>query len=145
LTDADMPSDIPPNLIADYQVANYEIGEGAQRFVMKVDQRSEELALLYRDRRISRAAYITACNPYSVKHTPAENDAAHGALLRELHTRSVEWIASVSKAPDGSHPEKGVLALGLELEVAKAIGEQFRQNAIVWAGEDATPGLVLLR
>jgi hypothetical protein len=35
--------------------------------------------------------------------------------------------------------------LGLDLDTSCALGREFHQNAIVWAGEDAVPSLILLR
>ncbi len=35
--------------------------------------------------------------------------------------------------------------LGLPLEEARALGNEFEQNAIVWSGPDAVPKLILLR
>jgi hypothetical protein len=37
------------------------------------------------------------------------------------------------------------LSLLLVLDEAKVIGTQYRQNALVWCGEDAVPLLILLR
>ena len=41
--------------------------------------------------------------------------------------------------------EPSFLALGVSLDTAKSLGVEFHQNAIVWASEDATPQLILLR
>ena len=38
-----------------------------------------------------------------------------------------------------------VLSLGISLELGSQIGTKYGQNAIVWAGSDAIPKLVLLR
>ncbi|MBI0412378.1 MAG: DUF3293 domain-containing protein, partial [Nitrosospira sp.] len=41
--------------------------------------------------------------------------------------------------------EKGFLAVGVDLVTAQRLGDQYGQNAILWADEDAVPRLVLLR
>jgi len=41
--------------------------------------------------------------------------------------------------------EKSFFALGVDLETAKNLGICYQQNAIVWAGADAVPKLILLR
>jgi hypothetical protein len=41
--------------------------------------------------------------------------------------------------------EASVLALGISLELGSQFGIKYGQNAIVWAGSDAIPKLVLLR
>jgi hypothetical protein len=48
--------------------------------------------------------------------------------------------------PSGNWPaEKSFLALGLDLEVSRALGAEFQQNAVLWANADAIPRLILLR
>jgi hypothetical protein len=140
-----MTTQIPPELVAAYRSAEYWIGDGADAFCMTIDQHSMALEKLYRDRGVSGAAYITAFNPYSRKTSPAGNEAAHQALLTNLQQRGVPTLHAVSKDREGRHQEKGLLALGLHPEAAQALGNLFEQNAIVVAGADATPQLVLLR
>ena len=41
--------------------------------------------------------------------------------------------------------EASYLIFGLTLEAAKMLGMRLEQNAIVWAGVDAVPQLILLR
>jgi len=138
-------SKLPDELIEAYRQAEYRVGDGADAFCLKVGVRSMELEKLFRDRGVSSAAFVTAFNPFGRKRPAAENEASHAELVGVLDARSAAWLSAVSRAPDGSHPEKGVLVLGLQREEAKWIGERFQQNAIVCAAEDATPELVLLR
>ena len=47
---------------------------------------------------------------------------------------------------DGAWPaEKSFFVFGVDLETARMLGVRYRQNAVVWAAEDAIPKLVLLR
>jgi hypothetical protein len=41
--------------------------------------------------------------------------------------------------------EASVGVFGISMENACELGIRYRQNAIIWVGEDATPQLVLLR
>jgi len=41
--------------------------------------------------------------------------------------------------------EESFLVLGISLEAAKKLGNQFEQNAIVWSDSDAVPQLIMLR
>lgn len=52
---------------------------------------------------------------------------------------------------EGKHPsgdwdgEASVLVLGIDLDDAKAAGNKWEQNAIVWSGADGVPQLILLQ
>jgi hypothetical protein len=60
--------------------------------------------------------------------------------------RPEEIIDGESSDSIGTWPgEKSFLVLGLDLETAIRLGREFRQNALVWADEDAIPRLILLR
>jgi hypothetical protein len=66
-------------------------------------------------------------------------------LQEELGSRSTPFIDGIGEDVTGQWPgEPSVLALGLSLDTAKNYGVQFEQNAIVWAGTDACPQLILL-
>lgn len=55
-------------------------------------------------------------------------------------------IGGLNIDPAGQWPqEKSFFVLGVDLETARAIGQHFKQNAIVWIQSDAIPHLVLLR
>mgnify|MGYP003348115342 CR=1 FL=1 len=98
-----------------------EANDTANLFRLNIDAPSGPLARLYRDRGVSSAAYITAFNPYSRGQSPAGNEAAHHALVRAVQERRLALLHAESRAPDGSHPEKGLLALGIDLvEIGRA-------------------------
>jgi hypothetical protein len=76
----------------------------------------------------------------------AENETAQAELERLL-TRDgfIVWRGR-GIDPSGDWPgEDSVLVLGISKDVSIDFGRQYRQNAIVWLGEDATPELVLLK
>ena len=56
------------------------------------------------------------------------------------------FIDGIGCDPSGCWPgEASCLVLGLSIDIARALGTEFEQNAIVWCGADAVPELVLLR
>lgn len=138
-------TEIDSGLIDAYRAASYWVGEADAAFCLRVGELSQELARLFRDRGVGSAAYITAFNPYSRQPSPDENEAAHHALLRAMRERRVAVVHAVSKASDGTHAEKGLVALGLARDAAIELGKRFEQNAIVFADTNATPELLLLR
>jgi hypothetical protein len=118
-------------------------------FVLHVDKYSAALSQLFAAFGHRCAAFITACNPLSMPHGHEENLAACARLRdRLMHycARPEEIIDGESSDSIGTWPgEKSFLVLGLDLETAIRLGREFRQNALVWADEDAIPRLILLR
>lgn len=141
-----MSSAISADLIASYRAADYQAGSGFATVSLRIDQYSASLAQLLAVSGRQCAVFITACNPGSQPQSPAANQVAHAHLREELSRHANQIIEGASSDPSGAWPaEPSLLALGVELDVAKALGRQFGQNAVVWAGADAIPRLILLR
>ena len=136
---------IATDLVGAYVDTDYRVA-ASPPFVLRIDQHSPALAEAYRRSHAMSAVFITADNPFSEITSDVENVANHielGAQLREL-TDNVFDGAGQGAAADWP-PESSYLALGLCREQACALGIQFNQNAIVFAGADAIPRLILLR
>ena len=74
-----------------------------------------------------------------------EQRAAEARAERERR-EGYPTLTALGVDPTGEWPgEESVFVPGLDLERAKSLGVEFGQNAIVWAGPDAVPQLVLLR
>lgn len=130
--------------ITAYRATDYRVLSPSP-FVLKVDQPSKLLQRLYHERGFGSAAIITAWNPFSTRVSDACNEAAQIRLEKVLTARSIAFIKAIGEDPSGLWPgEVSVLALGLSLDAVKFLGIDFKQNAIVWAGPDATPELILL-
>ncbi len=140
-----MGSVIDPQLVAEYRRTEYRV-RAEPPFTLTIGCHSPELLALFRKSGTESAAFITAWNPFSQASTPAQNEAAQRRFLRELDGRGLQWFDGLGVGADSKwDPEPSVLVLGLTHADASAIGVQYRQNAIVWAGADAIPALVLLR
>lgn len=149
-------SEIPVELVAAYRSTEYRVGPPAGlgkgssgEFILRIDQYSKPLSRLFTALGHQCAVFITACNPFSLPQSPEVNLAACARLRDELicHTSHPGLIIEgegrdPSKAWAG---EKSFLALGLNLEISRILGRDFGQNAVVWAGADAIPRLILLR
>jgi hypothetical protein len=95
--------------------------------------------------RVDCSAFITAWNPLSQQLSATENEERHQALMAEIKSQSLSFLPGEGKHPSNNWPtEQSVLVLGLSLEAAKTLGRRFEQNAVVWAGRDGVPELVLL-
>lgn len=156
-------SEVSDDLVAAYRSTDYRIesgvGSGCDAIILHVDLHSEPLAQLFAASGHRCAAFITACNPFSLPQNPEANLAAC-ARLRHRLDRQLRRHATQATQPAQAHQiiegmscdssgawaaEKSFLALGLDLEASRAIGREFGQNAIIWSGPDAVPRLILLR
>jgi len=142
-------SELPGDLIATYRSAHYRAGSGQEAIVLRVDQYSEPLSRLFSTSGRLCAAFITAGNPYGMRQSQEENRAACARLRAKLDqyvSRSGDMIEGMGFDPSEEWPgEESFLVLGLDLETSRALGNEFQQNAIIWADADAIPRLILLR
>ena len=119
---------------------------GDEPFTLRVGEICPALAAAHKRHRVDCSAYITACNPFSQILDDEANAERHAALGRELGQRSRASIEGIGRHPSNQWPgEASYLIFGLTLEAAKTLGTRLEQNAIVWAGADALPQLILLR
>jgi hypothetical protein len=138
-------SRLSPSLIAAYRETEYRV-TADRPFVLRIDEPCAELLALYKTSKLACATFITACNPFSQAVSHAQNTERQNELAKELRRRSLTFLEGVGKHPSGDWPgESSFLVLGLSLEAAKSLGQQYEQNAIVWCGADAVPKLVLLK
>ncbi|SCY09242.1 Protein of unknown function [Nitrosospira sp. Nl5] len=146
-------SEVSDDLIAAYRAAAYRIKPGLEpgcdAIILRVGHYSEPLSRLFAASGHQCAAFITACNPFSMPQSDEQNVAASARLYDKLN-RQLGNAGRIREGegcdPAGAWPgEKSFLALGLDLETSRALGGEFGQNAIVWADADAIPRLVLLR
>lgn len=140
-----MKSRLPPDLISVYRSTDYKVSSPSASFVLRVGVYNAPLASLLASSGHSQAAFITAYNPLGKASKPALNTKALTALKLDLVAMGCALLEGVGLGKDGWDDERGVLALGLRLRKAKALGRKFRQNALVWVGKKAVPRLVLLR
>jgi hypothetical protein len=149
-------SKIADDLIAAYRSACYWIGEQVDQgkglasgaIILRIDQHSEPLSQLFSASGHRSATFITAFNPLGQIQNPEINQEASAHLFGRLGNLvgPGQIIEGEGFDPSGKWPaEKSFLALGLDLEASCALGKEFSQNAIVWAGADAVPRLILLR
>jgi len=129
-----------------YRATHYRVGVGPEAFTLRIDIPSNALRRLYEDTGHTCGVFITAFNPFGQQQSAHANEAAHGRLgecLRGLCPRVIEGMGA---DPTGDWPqERSYFALGVDQAAASELGARFHQDAVVWAGPDAIPRLVLLR
>lgn len=145
IQDNHIATSVLPTLIAAYTATCYRVF-GQETFDLKIGQKSAKLSRLCQKYGCLSALIITAWNPYSAATSEVENMAAQGRLESTLLAGSVPFVAAIGDGAEMNWPgEASVLALGLSLDAAKSLGIEFRQNAIVWSDQDATPKLIMLQ
>lgn len=90
--------------------------------------------------------FITAFNPFGQVQSAEVNKAAHSRLRDCLRALGPYVIEGAGADPSGAWPEEiSFFALGIDNAAARQLGSRFHQDAVVWAGPDAVPRLLLLR
>ena len=141
-----MATKISSELLGAYQATEYWVGKGPDAFCLHIDRPSKQLAELLKSNGKSSAAFVTAYNPYSRPCSEAYNTLAHERLRLALKSEFDYFTEGVGQDSAGNWPqENSFLVMGIDLQRAKNLGNQFEQNAIVWSGNDSTPALVLLK
>ncbi len=140
-------SEISADLIAAYRATDYRLGQGADAFTLRIDTYAGALSRLYALSRCTCGVFITAYNPFGKDQSLEANESAHTRLREELKVLAPGRVIEGAGAdPTGDRPEeKSFFALGLDLNAARDLGSSYKQDAIVWVGEDAVPKLILLR
>jgi len=146
VTDAPRPTELPDWLLDAYRATEYRVMLPGGPLVLRIGQHSAGLASLMQAHGVTSVAYVTACNPRSRVHDEAWNLRARSRLDACLDDGGWPCLEGLGIDPDGGHPgEPSVLVLGIAPGEAEALARAFDQDAIVVAGPEATPRLVLLR
>jgi len=140
-----MASAIDAATLQAYRETHYRV-LGDLPMILLVDQPSAPLAALHRALGVASSAFITAANPFSLRCDDDANARRQQALARDVAKMGLRTIEAAGEHPANGWPaEPSFLVPGLSLEDARALGEKYEQNAVVWSGADAVPRLVLLR
>jgi sugar phosphate isomerase/epimerase len=136
---------IDPHTIRAYTETAYRV-HGEPGFTLRVGEACAELLAAHARQGVDCSAFLTAWNPFSQPTDDIANAARQAELLDALSRLGLVCMPGLGRHPSNDWPgEDSVLALGLGLNAAKALGQRFEQNAIVWIGTDAVPQLILLR
>lgn len=138
-------SKVDPSLIQAYVETEYRVSDDPP-FVLKVGVASEQLLAAYNARGLYCAFFITVYNPFSQKLSDAANMERHRRFEEELVSQGQPYLNAVGHNSNNDWPaEPGFLVFGSMPEEARALGECWEQNAVVYCGEHAVPELMLLR
>jgi hypothetical protein len=136
---------IAPETRDAYQATHYR-ADAAPPVVLRIGEPSARLRELHARWGVDASVFVTAFNPESRSLDEAENARRHEALREEIDRRGLRCLEGAGQHPtNGWPPERSFLVLGVDLDEAREWGARWQQNAVVWAGADAVPRLILLR
>ena len=136
---------IPKDIVQAYLETDYRV-HADPAFTLRVGVQSAELMTLHKSLGKVCSTFITASNPWSQQVDCTENRRLNSFLSEELDNLGLPYIEGFGQHPSNEWPgEESFLVLGLPLEESKKLGSMFRQNALIWCGQDATPQMILLR
>lgn len=140
-----MQSQLDQTLINAYLKTHYHV-RMAKHFILEIGKQSPELLRWQSIFGVDCSAFITAHNPLGVRLPDQENEDRNNILLSEVQAIYKTVVKGFGQDPLGEWPnEDSFLIFGISLDDAKAVGNKYEQNAIVWCGSDAVPQLILLR
>jgi hypothetical protein len=136
---------IDPATLLAYRQTEYRV-LGEVPAVLRVGVHCPQLAMLHQLHQTHCSAFVTACNPLGVLADEALNAQRQEALRAQIKVQRHVAIAGLGQHPAGGWPpEPSYLVLDISRDAAQRLGNQFEQNAILWADGDAIPELILLR
>ena len=137
---------IPGDLLSAYRNTHYRVPTPAGTQTLMIGCHSPWAAELLASHCAPGAAFLTAWNPYSEALDAAANAVAQGSLIKAVDALGHASLPGEGVDPTGDWPgEASLLIIGITLAQACDLGRQFKQNAFVYIGPDATPELILLR
>lgn len=145
LTVTGSPSTLDPQLLDAYRQTRYVV-EDESPFVLSIGEFSEPLAAVHRRFGAACSVYLTAYNPQSRIRSAAENRIAQQRLQSAIASRGLPMLEGRGESVGGEWPpEASVLVPGMSQRDGLSLARTYAQNAIVVAGADAIPRLLLLR
>jgi hypothetical protein len=121
-----------PKLEAAYRDTEYRVDDGPfGPFVIRVGETCVDLEQLLFDEVEFDWAYLTACNPGSVRLTGEANFHRTMELRDALRARWPRHYSGVGVGHDGTWREPSFLVLGITEGDAVEVARHFGQNAIV--------------
>ncbi|MCC6912163.1 MAG: DUF3293 domain-containing protein [Rhodospirillaceae bacterium] len=133
---------VPPDLIAAYRAAIYEIDANGEPLAFHVDRPSARVDALLAAHGAAEAVLITAYNPRSKIQSEEKNALAHGALIEAVRAVGKDYVLTRARDPGDNGPtEAGLFVFDLSRDGGLALARRFGQYAIVYVEKGAPPAL----
>jgi len=116
-----------------YKQTAYKVYNNQDNYVIRIDELNDFFSAFCHQLNITNWAVITAYNPYSKECLPEENDMNNLRLKAVLEEMGLTVLEADGVPADSNWDiEKSYFVYNLSLDIAKIIGKQFEQNAIVY-------------
>lgn len=126
-----------------YKATTYRVFLPGGLCELRIGEASETLRCWLETPGVENFAIITACNPGSQPRPAADNAEQQAQLECDLIEGNYEPYAAENVADGGDWPaEESCFIPDIELADARALGDDYGQNAIVYGGADGVPTLV---
>lgn len=109
---------------------------------IRIGQENESLTVFLFDNNAFTWAYVSACNPYSIKISDSENQKRHEILMEQVKNRGWRFLEGEGRAMDRTWAEKSLFILDISKKEALELAQQFEQNAIVFGYFNQKPQLL---
>jgi hypothetical protein len=131
-------------LIEAYQSTKFVVDIPGGQIVLRVTEPNHRIDALLRTCNASTGAFITACNPRSVRLESAENARRHEMLVNRVRKLGHQFFSGRGIGMDGDWPpEESVFIVAIKRSGALELGRDCGQNAIVFKEVGRSPELVL--
>ena len=128
---------ISPKLIKAYKEAIYVVHLGDREIALQVNKASLQLAKLMEEWEVPTAAFLTAFNPYNQTLDAKENEARQKRMWSDAQPMCSKIFPGMGRDQNDAWPhELSMLALGIHLEDARALADQYEQNAFLWVSNE---------
>ncbi|MGI8812796.1 MAG: DUF3293 domain-containing protein [Pyrinomonadaceae bacterium] len=126
-----------------YLATDYVVSDGEVHFEIGIGSKNRELAEFLATNTLTKWAFLTAYNPYSIELTDEDNQRPQRILFDRLREAGYSFLHGYGKSRyQDWPPEPSVLVLGISPEKAVELGRAFQQNAIVTGSSDKPAELV---
>ncbi|WP_341677192.1 DUF3293 domain-containing protein [Niveibacterium sp. SC-1] len=138
-------SALPPELVAAYRAAHYVV-PGRAPLLLRVGETNPALAALLASLAVQGAAFLTTCNPGSVRLEAEENARRMRILQAEIREAGLPVINALARDPSGQWPDEASLLIpGASRAWSEALAQRHGQNGFLWLDAQGRIELVLLR
>lgn len=128
---------ISPRCIKAYREAVYVVHLGDREIALQVNKVSSQLANLMKEWEVTTAAFLTAFNPYSQILDAEENEARQKRMLADAQPLCPRIFPGIGRDKNNQWPhELSMLALGIFLDDAQKLADQYEQNAFLWISNE---------
>jgi uncharacterized protein DUF3293 len=112
---------------------------------IKIGQKNEDLSVFLFDNNAFTWAFVSACNPFSIKIEDNENQKRHQVLIEFTKNREYRFLEGQGKHPNSDWSERSLLILDISKKDAIQLAKDFQQNAIVFGYFNRAPELIICK